>query len=95
MTMRFICWSFFNPLGNFLNIKPSRLRDSSFQLAENWRRTLMVAVSQTFPSEKPKAFRAIFWRGLIAGVLDITAAFVNSGLRGRSPVWVLQSVAGG
>jgi hypothetical protein len=27
--------------------------------------------------------------------LDITAAFVNSGLRGRSPMWVLQSVASG
>jgi uncharacterized membrane protein YagU involved in acid resistance len=55
----------------------------------------MLATSQTSPSEKPKAFRPIFWGGLIAGVLDITAAFVNSGVRGRSPVWVLQSVAGG
>ena len=39
--------------------------------------------------------QAILWGGLSAGVLDITAACVNSGLRGRSPVWVLQSVAGG
>jgi hypothetical protein len=30
-TMRFIRWSFFNR-AIFLNIKPSRLRDSSFQL---------------------------------------------------------------
>jgi uncharacterized membrane protein YagU involved in acid resistance len=45
--------------------------------------------------QKPKAYQAILWAGLIAGVLDITAAFVNHGLRGRSPVWVLQSVAGG
>jgi uncharacterized membrane protein YagU involved in acid resistance len=55
----------------------------------------MVANSHTRSLQKPKAFRAIFWGGLIVGVLDITAAFVNSGLRGRSPVWVLQSVAGG
>jgi hypothetical protein len=31
-TIRFIRWSFFNPLENFLNLKLSRLRDSSFQL---------------------------------------------------------------
>jgi uncharacterized membrane protein YagU involved in acid resistance len=55
----------------------------------------MSTVSHAIPLEKPKAYHAIFWGGLIAGVLDITAAFVNSGLRGRSPVWVLQSVAGG
>jgi uncharacterized membrane protein YagU involved in acid resistance len=56
---------------------------------------LMAIVSQALPSEKPKAYRAIFWGGLIVGVMDITAAFVTSGLRGRSPLWVLQSVAGG
>jgi hypothetical protein len=31
-TIRFIRWSFFNPLENFLNLKLSRLRDSGFQL---------------------------------------------------------------
>lgn len=44
---------------------------------------------------QPRAYRAILWGGLIAGTLDITAAFVNSGLRGRSPMWVLQSIASG
>lgn len=39
--------------------------------------------------------QTILWGGLIAGALDITAAFINSGLRGRGPIWVLQSVAGG
>jgi hypothetical protein len=39
--------------------------------------------------------QTILWGGMIAGALDITAAFINSGLRGRGPVWVLQSVAGG
>ena len=39
--------------------------------------------------------RAVLLGGLSAGTLDILAAFVNNGLRGRSPVWVLQSVSGG
>ena len=46
-------------------------------------------------SPSSKAYRAIPVGGLIAGVLDITAAFINVGLRGRSPVWVLQSIAVG
>src|SRR5258706_10539516 len=43
----------------------------------------------------PRTLTTILIGGLSAGVLDITSAFINSGLRGRSPVWVLQSVAGG
>jgi len=39
----------------------------------------------------PKAFLAIFWGGLIAGVLDITAAFVTFGFQPG----VLQGVASG
>jgi uncharacterized membrane protein YagU involved in acid resistance len=38
---------------------------------------------------------AIFWGGLLCGILDITAAFINAGLRGASPVRVLQSIASG
>jgi hypothetical protein len=45
--------------------------------------------------EKPKAHRAIFWGGLIAGTLDILAAFINSGLRGVRPTRVLQAIASG
>ena len=42
------------------------------------------------------AFKAIFWGGLIAGVLDITAACLVSWLRANvAPVRVLQSVASG
>jgi len=37
----------------------------------------------------------VFLGGLVAGVLDITYAFVILGFRGRSPAWVLQSVASG
>jgi len=42
-----------------------------------------------------KGYRAVLWGGLTAGTLDITAAFINSGLRGRNPMWVLQSIAAG
>lgn len=51
-----------------------------------------VAVSS---SERPKAYQAILWAGLIAGTLDITAACVSGVLRGGTPVRVLQSVASG
>lgn len=43
----------------------------------------------------PKDYGAILVAGSIAGAMDITAAFVNGGLQGRSPVWVLQSIASG
>ena len=38
-----------------------------------------------FPLEKSKIYQAVLWGGLIAGTLDITAAFVTSGLRGVYP----------
>lgn len=44
---------------------------------------------------KSNAYRIILTGGLIAGVLDITAACVNGGLRGLSPLRILQSVASG
>lgn len=55
----------------------------------------MSTESEVVSRRKPKPYRAIFWGGLLAGILDITAAFVNSGLQGRSPMWVLQSIASG
>jgi hypothetical protein len=55
----------------------------------------MRTQSVAFSLEKPQAYRAIFWGGLIAGTLDILAAFVNSGLRGGSPTRVLQAIASG
>jgi hypothetical protein len=55
----------------------------------------MNADSAALSLEKPKAYRAILWGGLIAGTLDILAAFVNSGLRGVSPARVLQAIASG
>lgn len=55
----------------------------------------MSAASSTLPMDKPYPYRAVVFGGLTAGVLDITSAFINSGLRGRSPIWVLQSIASG
>ena len=47
-------------------------------------------------SERPKAYRAILWAGLIAGTLDITAASINGMLlRGGNPMRVLRAVASG
>ncbi len=46
-------------------------------------------------TQQSKAYQGILLGGLIAGILDITAAFVDSGLKGRSPVFVLQAVATG
>lgn len=40
-------------------------------------------------------YRVIALAGLLAGSLDITAAFVEAGLEGRSPVSLLQGIAGG
>ena len=50
-------------------------------------------VSSSF--EPVYAWRPILWAGLIAGVLDITAAFIQAGLRGATPVRVLHAVASG
>lgn len=41
------------------------------------------------------AYRAIGWAGLLAGCLDITAAAVEFGLKGKSPVRLFQGIAGG
>jgi hypothetical protein len=55
----------------------------------------MSVAAAELPTDKPRAARAIAWGGLLAGVGDITFAFVTAGLNGVSPVRVLQSVAGG
>ncbi|HJQ34754.1 MAG TPA: hypothetical protein VJ866_21575 [Pyrinomonadaceae bacterium] len=55
----------------------------------------MSAVSAALPAARARAARAILWGGLLAGLGDITFAFVVSGLRGVGPVRVLQSVASG
>jgi len=44
---------------------------------------------------KPSPSRAILWAGLIAGALDITAAFVVYGFFGATPLRILQGIAAG
>ena len=44
---------------------------------------------------RPRAFDAIVYGGLVAGVLDFLAASINAYLRGTSPVRVWQYVASG
>jgi hypothetical protein len=45
------------------------------------------------PTHSP--FRTILLGGLAIGTLDILWAIVMNAIQGKSPVWVLQSVAGG
>jgi hypothetical protein len=46
----------------------------------------------TMPASSPKA---IVWAGLIAGAMDITAAFVVYGFFGATPLRILHGIAGG
>jgi hypothetical protein len=55
----------------------------------------MATSSPTISPARSQASRSILWGWLAAGVLDLTAAFVNSGLRGRSPLFVLHTIASG
>jgi len=56
----------------------------------------MSSEAATFSIEASKPYQPILWGGLIAGILDISAAFTHSALAaGRSPMWVLQFVASG
>jgi hypothetical protein len=57
----------------------------------------MSAISaESLVEERPKAYKGILWGGLLAGVLDITAACTNAAIsNGRSPLFVLQTVASG
>src|ERR1700728_1547864 len=56
---------------------------------------LMTAAS-SYPALGPvKARRVIGWAGLIAGSVDIIVQAVLFGLKGKSPVYLLQVIAGG
>ncbi|MDQ3064111.1 MAG: hypothetical protein M3R14_14805 [Acidobacteriota bacterium] len=50
---------------------------------------------QETSTEKSRALQAIILGGLIAGTLDLTSAFIITGLRGGSQVRMLQSIASG
>jgi hypothetical protein len=56
----------------------------------------MSAASNALSLQPTKDYRGILWGGLLAGILDITAAIVSTAVRsGRGPLVVLQSVASG
>lgn len=55
----------------------------------------MAAASSSISLRLSGAYRAVGWAGLLAGSLDITVAFVEAGREGRSPVSLLQGIAGG
>jgi len=46
-------------------------------------------------NNKSPALAAIFWAGLVCGVLDITAAFVTWAIQGIKPIRILQGIASG
>lgn len=49
----------------------------------------------TIAPPRPRPLAAIFWGGLLAGIFDITQAFVGFGLLGAKPFRILQHIAGG
>jgi uncharacterized membrane protein YagU involved in acid resistance len=55
----------------------------------------MEKISAAELPEKSGAWQAILFGGLLAGILDLTAAFINSGLNGVSPLRVMQAIASG
>jgi len=55
----------------------------------------MTAPPSSLLSPSSQGYRAIGWAGLLAGALDLTAALVEAGLEGKSPVFLFQAIAGG
>lgn len=54
-----------------------------------------VSVQEETFTHNSNNYRAILYGGLLAGSLDLTAAFINSGLQGVDPARVLRAIAGG
>jgi hypothetical protein len=55
----------------------------------------MSASASALTTERSQAFPAIAWATLVAGVLDITSAFVIWAIRGVAPIRGLQGIATG
>jgi len=53
------------------------------------------SVGGAMPSPPARPLAAIFWGGLLAGIFDITQAFIGFGLLGAKPFRILQHIAGG
>jgi len=52
-------------------------------------------VPDTAAGAAARAFAAIYWGGLLAGIFDITQAFIAFGFLGVKPLRILQHIAGG
>jgi uncharacterized membrane protein YagU involved in acid resistance len=77
------------PVRRIVRDAGGRLRDSGFIMP-------LMTTSVESPSVNwAKTAPAILWGGLLAGALDITAAFVTAGLHGIRPARVLQFIASG
>lgn len=55
----------------------------------------MSASASALTIDSPRAFPSIAWAGLIAGILDISSAFILGYPKGVGPTRVLQGVAAG
>src|SRR5215831_6207795 len=53
------------------------------------------SVAATVSGSPTRPLAAIFWGGLLAGIFDITQAFIGFGFLGAKPVPILQHIAGG
>jgi hypothetical protein len=53
------------------------------------------SVATTVDGSPARPLAAIFWGGLLAGIFDITQAFIGFGLLGAKPFRILQHIAGG
>lgn len=53
------------------------------------------SVAATVSGSPSRPLAAIFWGGLLAGIFDITQAFIGFGLLGARPFLILQHIAGG
>ena len=53
------------------------------------------SIAASLADSGPRPFAAIFWGGLLAGIFDITQAFIGFGMLGARPFRILQHIAGG
>lgn len=53
------------------------------------------SVATAPPNVTARPLLAIFWGGLLAGIFDITQAFIGFGFLGAKPFRILQHIAGG
>jgi hypothetical protein len=53
------------------------------------------SVATTVDGSPARPLAAIFWGGVLAGIFDITQAFIGFGLLGAMPFRILQHIAGG